>query len=213
MEYEKYFEEFITAARRVAEHNLVLCGSGNLSWRVDDSNMLITATSSWMGNLSEDQIAVCSIADCAPLNGAKPSKEIGFHAGILRERREVNVVLHFQSPCATTIACRQPQIENYYVIPEAAYYIGPVSVAPYLTPGSPELAEAVTAAIREHDMAILRNHGQVTVGKNFDEAIEKAVYFELACKIILQAGDDVQHISGEAVEELLRMREASQTTP
>ena len=75
---------------------------------------------------------------------------------------------------------------------------------PYLPPGSPELAEAVTAAIKEHDLAILRNHGQVTVGKNFNEVIEKAAYFELACKIILKAGSDVQLLSREAVANLLR---------
>lgn len=209
MENRKVFEEFITAARRVAEHDLVLCNSGNLSWRVDDGQVLVTVTNSWMGKLSEDQIAVCRIADGAIVNGKNPSKEIGFHVGILRERQDVNVVLHYNSPCATTIACREPQVENFFVIPETAYYIGPVSVVPYLQPGSRELAEAVTAAIQKHDLAILRNHGQVTVGRDFDEAIEKAAYFELACKIILGAGDGVQHLSTEAVADLRRARKAS----
>jgi ribulose-5-phosphate 4-epimerase/fuculose-1-phosphate aldolase len=204
MENQKYFEEFITAARRVAEHDLVLCGSGNLSWRVADEHMLVTVTNSWMGHMSEDQVAVCRIADGTTLDRKKPSKEIGFHTAILRERRDMNVVLHFQSPCATSVACREPQVENFFVIPEIAYYIGPVAVVPYLSPGSPELAEAVTAAIKEHNLAILRNHGQVTVGKNFDEVIEKAAYFELACKIILKAGNDVQLLSREAVADLLR---------
>jgi ribulose-5-phosphate 4-epimerase/fuculose-1-phosphate aldolase len=213
MENQKYFEEFITAARRVAEHGLVLCGSGNLSWRVADGHVLVTVTNSWMGNMSEDQVAMCRIADGTTLNGKKPSKEIGFHAGILRKRRDVNVVLHFQSPCATSITCLKVQVENFFVIPEIAYYIGPVAVVPYLPPGSPELAEAVTAAIKEHDLATLRNHGQVTVGKNFDEVIEKATYFELACKIILKAEGDVQLLSREAVADLRRAREASRTTP
>lgn len=213
MENQKYFEEFIIAARRVAEHDLVLCGSGNLSWRVADGQMLVTVTNSWMSNMSEDKVAVCRIADGATLNGKKPSKEIGFHAAILRERQDVNVVLHFQSPCATSIACREPQVENFYVIPETAYYIGPVAVVPYLLPGSPDLAEAVTAAIKGHDLAIMRNHGQVTVGKNFDEVIENATYFELACKIILNAGGDVQLLSREDVADLRRARKASRTTP
>lgn len=204
---QKYFKEFITAARRVAEHGLVLCGSGNLSWRVTDGHVLVTVTNSWMGNMSKDQVAVCRIDDGATLNGKNPSKEIGFHAAILRERVDVNVVLHFQSPCATTIACRKPQVENFFVIPELPYYIGPVAVVPYLTPGSRELAEAVTAAIKDHDITILRNHGQVTVGKDFDEVIEKAMFFELACKIILMAGCDVQLLSEEAVADQRRARE------
>ena len=204
-----HLEAFVAAAHRVAEYGLVSCGSGNLSWRVDDDRILVTATNSWMVSLSTDEVAVCRIADGTTLNGKKPSKEIGFHVAILRERRDVNVVLHFQSPCATTIACRESQVENFFVIPEIPYYVGPVAVVPYLPPGSPELAEAVTAAIKEHDLATLRNHGQVTVGRDFDEVIEKATYFELACKIILKAGGDVQLLSREAVAELRRAREAS----
>lgn len=206
-----HLEDFVAAAHRVAEYGLVFCGSGNLSWRVDDDRILVTATNSWMVSISTDEVAVCRIADGTTLNGKKPSKEIGFHAAILRERGDVNVVLHFQSPCATTHACQESQVENFFVIPEIPYYVGPVAVVPYLPPGSPELAEAVTAAIKEHDLATLRNHGQVTVGRDFDEVIEKATYFELACKIILKAGGDVQLISREAVAELRRAREASRT--
>ena len=213
MENQTHLDAFITAARNVAAHTLVLCGSGNLSWRVGDGQMLVTVTNSWMRRMSADQVAVCRIADGAPLDGKKPSKEIGFHAAILRERQDVNVVLHFQSPYATTIACKEPQVDNFYVIPEIAYYIGPVSVVPYLLPGSAELADAVTAAIRAHNLAILRNHGQVTVGKDFDEVIGNAAYFELACQIILNAGGDVQRLSKEAVAELRRARMASRTTP
>ncbi|MFC1636539.1 class II aldolase/adducin family protein, partial [Planctomycetota bacterium] len=67
----------------------------------------ITVTDSWMSTMSKDQIAVCRVDDGAILNGKQPSKEIGFHAGILQERSDVNVVLHYQSPYATTLSCRQ----------------------------------------------------------------------------------------------------------
>lgn len=199
---EKCFEDFITAAHRIAEHGLVLCSSGNFSWRVDEKRMLITVTDSWMSTMSKDYIAVCRIDDGATLNGKQPSKEIGFHVGILQERSDVNVVLHYQSPYATTLSCRQRQVEDYSVIPEIPYYIGPVAVVPYFTPGSQELAGAITSAMKQHDVAILRNHGLVAVGKTFDDMITKAVFFELACKIILHAGEHVQVLSKEAIAEL-----------
>jgi ribulose-5-phosphate 4-epimerase/fuculose-1-phosphate aldolase len=203
------FTDFVSAAHRIAENGLVVCGSGNLSWRVDDDHMLVTTAGSWMASISADEVAVCRIADGVTLDGKKPSKEIGFHTAILRERGDVNVVLHFQSPSATTLACQEPQVKNFFVIPEIPYYIGPVALVPYLLPGSPQLAEAVTAAIKEHNLANLRNHGQVTVGRDFDEVIEKATYFELACKIILGAGDKVQFLSRESVADLRRMGDAS----
>ena len=204
-------EEFVAAAHRVAECGLVACGSGNLSWQVNDALMLVTTTDSWMANLSRQDVAVCRIMDGVSLDEQKPSKEIRFHAAILRERADVKVVLHFQSPCATTIACCEPQVEQFSVIPEIPYYIGPVAVVPYLAPGSTELAEAVTSAMREHELAILRNHGLVVVGKDFDQVIARAVHFEMACKIILGAGEQVQFLPEDAVADLFRQGGASRT--
>ncbi|NQU10315.1 class II aldolase/adducin family protein [bacterium] len=207
---ESCFEAFVAAAHRIAADRLVVCGSGNLSWQANDTLLLITATNSWMADLGRDTVAVRRIADLESVNGIEPSKEIGFHAAILRDRADVNVVLHFQTPCATTVACLQPEVKDFYVIPEIPCYIGPVAVVPYLDPGSHELAEAVAAAMRGHEMAILRNHGQVTVGKDFNEAIAKAAYFELACEIILRADGNVQLLSERAAAVQRRARAASQ---
>ena len=208
---EKCFEEFIAAARRFAEHGLVLCSSGNLSSRVENEYMLITTTDSWMSTLSKNQVAVCRVDDSGILNDKLPSKEIGFHAGILRERSDVNVVLHYQSPYATTLSCCKEQVEDYSVIPEIPYYIGPVAVVPYFTPGSQELAGEIISAMKRHDVAILRNHGLVAVGETFDDVITKAVFFELACKIIVHAGQHVQVLSKEAIAELRQKGQANRT--
>lgn len=201
---------FVTAARRVAEYGLVLCGSGNLSWRVGADRMLATSTGSWMANLTAGDVALCRIADGTSLNAVKPTKEVGFHAGALRERVDVNVVLHFQSPYATMVACRQPEVQNFDIIPELPHYIGPIAVVPFLTPGSRELADAVTAALRGHQLAILRNHGQVVVGNSFDRALARATHFEFACRTILGAGENAQFLSAEASADLRRSGTASQ---
>lgn len=208
--YEARLDEFVSAARRVAQHGLVLCGSGNLSWRVDDECMLITATRSWLGELTKDQVAICGMRDGVSLNGIAPSIEIGFHRAILRDRRDIHVVLHFQSPSATVLACGgEHAYDDLFVIPEIPYYVGPVSVVPYMDPGSAELAAAVTSAMREHDVAILRNHGQVAAGKDLRDAFQKAVYFELAASIRLRAGENLQRLPQAGVEALYRARRAS----
>jgi len=202
---EKHLEEFVAGCRRVASHGLVRSSSGNLSWRVNEEYMLITATRSWMGELSREQIAICRISDGAVLNEKKPSAENGFHFGILRERPDVNVVLHFQSPYATAIACSGRDYNNFSVIPEIPYYLGQIAIVPYLNPGSNELAREVISAMKAHDLVIMKNHGQVTVGRNFDEVIQKATFFELACEIILHAGDQVQFLSQDAIDYLRSM--------
>ena len=203
---------FVAGAHRVAAHGLVRCSSGNLSCRLDEELMLIKSSRSWMADLTTEQIALCRLDNGATLNGVTPSVEHGFHSGILRERRDVNVVLHFQTPAATAIACRAADEVNFFVLPEIPYYIGPVGFVPYLAPGSRELAEAVVTAMRTHDMVMLRNHGQVTVGRDWNDAIQKAVLFELACDVMLRAGDRLVPIPSAGIEEQLRARAAKGQT-
>jgi ribulose-5-phosphate 4-epimerase/fuculose-1-phosphate aldolase len=79
-----------------------------------------------------------------------------------------------------------------------------------MAPGSADLAAAVTSAIRKHDLAILQNHGQVTVGRDLRDAFQKAVYFEFASAICLRTAKDVQTLGEEAVESLYQARQANQ---
>ena len=56
-------------------------------------------------------------------------------------------------------------------------------------------------------MAFLKNHGLVTVGKNFDDAIQKAVFFELACRILL-TNPDTKPMDETAVKHLRSLGQA-----
>lgn len=182
---------------------LMRCSSGNMSKRVDRERMVVTATRTWMADIETDQIVLCRIADGEVLNDRKPSVETVFHAGILRERTDIEVVLHFQTPAATAFACRDDlEGTDFYIIPEIPYYIGPIAIVPYLMPGSPELARAVVDAMREHNLAILRNHGLVTVGRDYDDAIQRAAFFELACEILLHAGEHAAPLNAQAAKAL-----------
>jgi ribulose-5-phosphate 4-epimerase/fuculose-1-phosphate aldolase len=196
------FENLAAAARRVADFKLALCSSGNLSCRLDERQMLIKASRAWMADLTADNVALCRIEDGASLNGLKPSVEVGFHRGILARRPEVNVVLHFQSPCATALCCREPRVTNFNVTPEVPFYIGPVAWVPYILPGSIALAEAVTDALSRHNLAMLANHGQVTVGKDYEQAIQRAVFFEMVCAILVRNGNANRPLTPEAAAEL-----------
>jgi ribulose-5-phosphate 4-epimerase/fuculose-1-phosphate aldolase len=195
-------EELAAAGRRAAAYGLIRCSSGNLSGRLDADLMLVKASRAWMIDMTADDVALCRIADGSCLNGKKPSVEIGFHAGALRTRNDINVVLHFQSPAATTLACSDPARVDYFVIPEIPYYIGPIGIVPYILPGSVELAAAVTATLKNHNLAVLTNHGLVTVGKNFDEAIQRAVFFELACDILVRGRAHVRPLPPDAATVL-----------
>lgn len=197
---DAHIDSFVAACHAVATHGLVRCSSGNLSWRLDDSRFLVTASGSWMETITPSEVSLCSTADGSLLEGCAASVEIGFHAGILRQRQDCDVVLHFQSPCATTLACSgNAATVNYAVIPEIPVYIGPVATRPYLLPGSADLADAVVDAMQQHDLAVLANHGQITVARDLNAVIRNAVFFELACCIILNGRDRITPLPADAI--------------
>jgi ribulose-5-phosphate 4-epimerase/fuculose-1-phosphate aldolase len=198
----KQQDDFVAACHEAETRGLLRCSSGNLSWRIGDGRMLVTRTRSWLGRLTAEDIAVCDIESGAVLNGVKPTVEARFHMGILRARPEVNVVLHYQSPYATVLACQKRKRVTYNVIPEIPFYIGPVGQVPYLPPGSEQLADAVIAVMTGHDLAVMANHGQVTVASDFAHVIQNAEFFELACQIILASGRNLKPLSAKAVRSL-----------
>ncbi len=199
--------EFLQACHKAAGRGLMRCSSGSLSRRLDDTHLLATSSRSWTESISEEEVSVCRIFDHALVDGPKPTIEIGFHAEILRTRPDINVVMHFQTPFATALACREADNTDYFVIPEIPFYIGHVARVPYLLPGSKELAEAVAGAMQNHDMVVMSNHGMVTVAADYARAIQNAEFFELACEIITHAGDMLRPLPEEDVKNLLALRQ------
>ncbi len=181
-----------------------LCSSGNLSWRVGENTALVSGTGSWLPRLAEENVAVCDISTGLRIDGPKPSMESVFHLGVLRERKDMNVVLHFQSEYATIVSCMKKKPDNFNVVAEVPCYCGrEIPVIPYFRPGSKELADAVTNALREHDCVLMSKHGQAVCGKDFDDAFQKAVFFEFACGIIVRAGEgNYQTLSDEEIRDL-----------
>ena len=172
---EKEVQYFLECAHKCAEAGLLSCSSGNLSLRCkgqdNEDCALISATGSWLGELREDQVALCCISDGTPLNGVRPTMEAGFHLGTMRKRPEVGCVLHFQSPCATVVACMKDKPRDFNVTLEGPLYVGrDIPVVPFLPPGSPELAAAVVEALTAHDIVLMSNHGRKTPSEDSSAA-------------------------------------------
>ncbi|MHC4855838.1 MAG: class II aldolase/adducin family protein [Planctomycetota bacterium] len=200
---DSVIKEFVAACHKVAEYGLVSCSSGNLSRRIEPDTALLSASGSWLAELTEEQVVVCAMDSGCCLNGKVPTCESVYHLGILKNRPDVNVVLHFQSPYATAIACDEKDSLNSNMTIEVPVYIGTPAIVPYLSPGSGELARAVIDAFKDPKtyLAVLKNHGLISVGKDFNDAIQKAVFFEMACKIIL-TNPNAKPLDDDAVKRL-----------
>lgn len=196
---------FIHWAHEAGRQNLVRCSSGNLSQRIDDESMLISGTGTWLSSIRLDEVSHTSYMHEKVYNTVAPSGEYRLHAGIMKSRPGVNTILHFQSPAATALACLETP-PDYNVILEIPVYIGKVGLVPFILPGSPELADAVMTEALTCDVVQMANHGQVACGKNYREVIQKAVFFEFACSVLLNCRDNFQKIPAEFVEPLRAYR-------
>ncbi len=195
-------QQFVEMAHRVGRAGLTICSSGNLSWRIGDE-VLISGTGSWVPNLTPDNVAVVRLADGSQISGPRPSMESVFHLGVLRERPEMSVVLHFQSPYATALACRKDLPSDLNFTAEVPIHVGsPIPVIPYFRPGSPELASHVIAAMATANSVILRKHGQVVCGEDFNHAFERAMFFEMACRIAVLNGDNTDPLTEAEIDDL-----------
>lgn len=70
----EHIEQFIEQAHRYGDAKLMLCSSGNLSWRIGEE-ALISGTGSWVPTLGKEKVSICNIASGTPTNGVKPSME------------------------------------------------------------------------------------------------------------------------------------------
>ena len=110
-----------------------------------------------------------------------------------------------------TLKRRPRELRNLFrvIIDGRWYVVGHIARVPYLPPGSRELAQAVTEAMHHHDMVVMGNHGQVTVAKDADHVVQNAMFFELACEIVLRSRNDLVPLPEKEVLALLQLRQAA----
>ena len=77
-----------------------------------------------------------------------------------------------------------------------------IPAIPFLRPGSKELAEAVVAAMKDHNSILLKKHGQVTCGKDFNQALERAMFFEMAAHIAVVNGSNIDPLTPAEIDSL-----------
>jgi ribulose-5-phosphate 4-epimerase/fuculose-1-phosphate aldolase len=188
------FEEM---CRKVASLKLVQASSGNLSRRsfTKEQEFFITSTGCWFENITADDVVKCSLKTKKKVNKSdkNPSSETLMHALILQNRPDVCVVLHYQPVYGTLISCSS-YFPDFNIIPEIPYCIGDVSCVDYYKPGSRELAKNVSQALSTANLVIMQNHGLTVVGKDFEQVLQRAIFFELACEIIVKSQKSLNRI-------------------
>lgn len=136
-----------------------------------------------------------------------PSSELAMHLLIYRRRPDVFGICHAHPPTATGYAAAGMPLDQA-LLSECVMALGSVPVAPYGTPGTPELSAAIEPLIQHHDALLLANHGVVTYGGDLLTAffrMETTEHFARIALVTVLLGKQVL-LSGEDVEKLLAAR-------
>jgi L-fuculose-phosphate aldolase len=176
-------DDLVAYGRRLAVDGLAIGTAGNLSCRVGDV-VAITPRGLRYDVLSPGHICLMTL-DGDPIEAPLgPSSELPMHLSVYRAR-DAAAVVHTHSPFATTLGTLIDELPPiHYLI---SLLGGPVRVAPYATPGSPELADHMARALEGRSAVLLGNHGTITTGDTLDQAYSRALLLEWLCSLYYRA--------------------------
>jgi L-fuculose-phosphate aldolase len=166
----------VRVMRRMHANGLNRGTSGNASLRVA-GGMVVTPSGVTPEDLSPESMVFVDEAGRPDAAALKPSSEYLMHHHILRSRRDANAVTHCHSRHATILACCGRAIEPLHYMILVAHSTR-VEVAPYATFGTEALADAVVTTMGAGSACLMANHGQVTIGKTWQQALAIAEELE-----------------------------------
>lgn len=183
MNYKRFL---IDACLRMVKSGLTVETWGNISVRDPETGYVyLTPSGMPYDTIVEDDIVVMDIDGNRIEGERKPTIEHAMHLGIMRNRPEINAVVHTHPVYSQVFALLHEDIPP--VIDEAAQILGEVRVTEYALPGSPEMAENAIKTLGNDAACLLANHGAVAVGKDMDAAFKVCTILEMTSQIYYMA--------------------------
>ena len=204
---EEHRRDICTAGRWVHGRHFVAATDGNISIRLDRERILTTATAMSKGLMTPDDLVITDMQGKRLAGKRQASSELGMHILIYCQRPDVHAVCHAHPPTATGYAAAGIPL-NKAIVSEVVLSLGCIPVAPYATPGTPELTEALEPLVQHYDALLMANHGVVTYGPDLLTAffrMETVEHFAQVSLVTEMLGKQ-NLLSGRDVEKLLAAR-------
>lgn len=201
--------EIIATGQKLFDRDFVAATSGNISLRLDSGLFLVTPSNMSKGSMKEEDILVVDGAGKVRFGRRKLTSEFLMHRRIYERRPDVCAVVHAHPPIATGFACAGISLDQA-IAAEAILALGKVPLAPYATPGTPEVPESLDPYIGESGAILLANHGVVAYGRDLAEAFGRMEIVEHYAKITLVAKllGRQQILSQDEIAKLMGARSA-----
>ncbi|HEY3706806.1 MAG TPA: class II aldolase/adducin family protein [Terracidiphilus sp.] len=197
--------EIIAVGRKLWERKYVDGAGGNISARLNSEYVLCTPTMLSKGDLQPADICLTDLDGNILAGDRLRTSELLLHLEIYRSNPRARAVVHCHPPHATAFALTGTAPPNGY-LSEFEFFIGPVAVAPYETPGTPAFAETIRPFIANHNTILLANHGVVCWSDTVTHAEWLAEILETYSTMYLlaqQVGRPLHPIPQAKMDELL----------
>ena len=172
-------QKIISIGRKLQDLHLAVANSGNLSARLDKNNILITATGTSLGQLKLKDVIKINLKNEKDLKGKRLSTEFPMHR-LIYESCETKTIIHCHPPLANGYFAVCSSLKNLTF--ESKIYLGDVKAVLQETPSitKPEL---VVDALKTNNLAVIKNHGVVSIGKSFKNSFDLIETLEEAIKV------------------------------
>jgi L-fuculose-phosphate aldolase len=203
-------EQICDIGRRLWQRAYVDGNGGNIAIRVGEDVALCTPTLVSKGFMKPDDLCLVDFAGNQLLGDKRRTSEILMHLQIMQRQPRALATIHCHPPYATGFAvvgvapptCMIPEFEVF----------DSVAIAPYRTPGTPEMGKLVADLVDKHNVILMANHGVVAWShNNVEDAYFKVEIIEAYCRTVLvaaQLGRAPNTITPEQLQDLLRIKQS-----
>ena len=183
--------EIVKTGKMLHQRGYIAACDGNLSIRLSKNQVLVTPTGMSKGSMKSSDLVIVDMSGRKLKGRRDVTSEIGMHLLIYRMRPDVNGIVHAHPRTATGFAAAGMALDQPLAC-EVVIGLGQIPLAPYGTPGTPELARTLEPLVPQYDAVLMANHGVVTYGVDLQSAYMKMETVEHFAQIAL-----ITHILGK----------------
>jgi L-fuculose-phosphate aldolase len=196
--------------KRLWQRAYVDGNGGNMAVKVGDDIAICTPTLVSKGSLKPEDMCLVDFEGNQLLGGKKRTSEILMHLQIMQKQPKAVATCHCHPPYATGFAVAGI-VPPTCMIPEYEVFAS-VALAPYRTPGTPEMGQLVAELVDKYNTILMANHGVVTWShNNIEEAYWRMEIIEAYCRTLLvtaQLGKVPNTFTPEQLKDLLKIKQS-----
>lgn len=172
-------DEIINIGRKLYDLRLVAARSGNLSVRLDENNILITATGTSLGSLNAEDIIKVDLSNDEDAKNKKVTTEFPLHSLVYKNFPN-KVIIHCHPTLINAYFAVYPELRALTF--ETKLYLGNIPLVEQDTPSITK-PQAVIEALKTSNLVVVKNHGVVSIADKFSDALYLIESLEEAVKL------------------------------